>query len=157
MDLISQIDTLKKHETPFYAYSLRDLNYNLVSCKKAASKYNYQVHFAVKANSNPKILHEIKNAGFGADCVSGGEVKASIQAGFAAKDVVFAGVGKADWEIELGLKENIFCFNVESVQEIEIINELAAKYQKIAQIALRLNPNVDPKTHAYITTGLGKN
>lgn len=157
MDLISQIDTLKKHETPFYAYSLRDLNYNLVSCKKAASKYNYQVHFAVKANSNPKILHEIKNAGFGADCVSGGEVKASIQAGFAAKDVVFAGVGKADWEIELGLKENIFCFNVESVQEIEIINELAAKYQKIAQIALRLNPNVDPKTHAYITTGLEEN
>lgn len=157
MDLISQIDRLKKHETPFYAYSLNDLNRNLDSCKKAASKYNYQVHFAVKANSNPKILHEIKNAGFGADCVSGGEVKASIESGFAANDVVFAGVGKADWEIELGLKENIFCFNVESVQEIEIINELAIKHQKIAQIALRLNPNVDPKTHAYITTGLEEN
>jgi len=157
MNLDKNLNVFEKHKTPFYAYDLKILNQNLDACKAAASKYNYQVHFAVKANSNPVILNEIKNAGFGADCVSGGEVRASVEAGFNSNEIVFAGVGKADWEIELGLREEIFCFNVESIQEIEVINEFAKKQNKIAQIALRLNPNVDPKTHAYITTGLEEN
>ena len=93
----------------------------------------------------------------GADCVSGGEIRAAIKAGFPAQKIVFAGVGKADWEIELGLDYDIFCFNVESIPELEIINELAAAKGKVANVAFRINPNVGAHTHANITTGLAEN
>jgi diaminopimelate decarboxylase len=115
------------------------------------------VHYAVKANANPKILSIIRENGLGADCVSGGEIKASLAAGFPAKKIVFAGVGKADWEINLGLDNDIFCFNVESAAELEVINELAGAKNKVASVALRINPEVDAHTHAYITTGLKEN
>ena len=115
------------------------------------------MHYAVKANANDRILQTIAKAGFGADCVSGGEVEASIKAGFPANKVVFAGVGKADWEINLGLDNDIFCFNAESIPELEVINGLAAAKGKKARIALRINPNVDAHTHHYITTGLNEN
>ena len=88
---------------------------------------NFVVHYAVKANANAKVLNIIQQAGLGADCVSGGEIQRSLDCGFPADKIVYAGVGKADWEINLGLDKNIFCFNVESVAELEIINELAAK------------------------------
>ena len=115
------------------------------------------VHYAVKACSNPKILSIIAQEGFGADCVSGGEIRAALQAGFPANKIVYAGVGKSDWEIELGLEAGIFAFNVESIPELEIINELALLKGKKARIALRINPNVGAHTHANITTGLAEN
>jgi len=115
------------------------------------------VHYAVKANANPKVLTIIRESGLGADCVSGGEIRAAIKAGFPADKIVFAGVGKADWEINLGLDYDIFCFNVESVPELEIINELAAAKGKTANVAFRINPNVGAHTHANITTGLAEN
>jgi len=117
----------------------------------------FVVHYAVKANANPKILRIIREAGLGADCVSGGEIEASVKAGFTSNKIVYAGVGKSDWEINLGLEHDIFCFNVESIPELEVINELAAAKGKVARVAFRLNPNVGAHTHANITTGLAEN
>ncbi len=125
--------------------------------KNEAGKYGYHAHYAVKANANPRILSIIAENGLGADCVSGGEVKAALDAGFPADKIVFAGVGKADWEINLGLDNDIFCFNVESAVELEIIDELAAARNKVASVALRINPEVDAHTHAKITTGMKEN
>ena len=152
------IDKFREWRTPFYYYDMKVLRDTLECIRHEAAKYeNYEVHYAVKANANPKVLGVIREAGLGADCVSGGEIKAAIKAGFPAHKVVFAGVGKADWEIELGLDYDIFCFNVESVPELEIINELAAQKGKKARVAFRINPNVGAHTHANITTGLAEN
>lgn len=115
------------------------------------------MHYAVKANANPKVLKLISQAGFGADCVSGGEIRASLAAGFPAEEIVYAGVGKSDWEINLGLDADIAYFNVESIAELEVINELAAQKQKVARVSFRINPNVGAHTHANITTGLAEN
>ena len=146
-----------KLETPFYYYDLNLLEKTLRACKTAAEVYKFQVHYAMKANFNPLVLHKIEAIGFGADCVSGNEVKKAIEIGFHKNKVVFAGVGKSDREINEALSSDIFCFNVESVQELEVINELAQKQQKIAKVAIRINPNVDAHTHANITTGLDEN
>ncbi|MGI6219012.1 MAG: diaminopimelate decarboxylase [Bacteroidaceae bacterium] len=143
--------------TPFYYYDMRLLQETLDVVKTEAGRYGYCVHYAVKANANPRILQMIAQAGLGADCVSGGEVKAALQAGFPASRIVFAGVGKADWEINLGLDENIFCFNVESLAELEVIDQLAGAKGKKAPVALRINPDVDAHTHAKITTGRKEN
>ncbi|WP_455639454.1 diaminopimelate decarboxylase [Parabacteroides sp.] len=151
------IDKLKALPTPFYYYDVTLLQDTLDMVKTEAGKYDYHVHYAVKANANPRILSIIAENGLGADCVSGGEVQAALDAGFPADKVVFAGVGKADWEINLGLDNDIFCFNVESAVELEIINELAAAKNKVASVALRINPEVDAHTHAKITTGMKEN
>jgi diaminopimelate decarboxylase len=144
-------------QTPFYFYDLEVLRQTLTEINNQTQKSDYHVHYAMKANVNPSVLTVIKDAGLGADCVSGGEVQAAIDAGIPASKIVFAGVGKADWEINLGLDYDIFCFNVESVPELEVINELAAAKGKTAQVALRINPNVDAHTHHYITTGTNEN
>ena len=115
------------------------------------------MHYAIKANANPKILNIIRESGMGADCVSGGEIEASIKAGFSPEKIVFAGVGKSDWEINLGLEKDIFCFNVESIAELDVINELAQKAGKTARVAFRINPDIGAHTHANITTGLAEN
>ncbi|WP_394353187.1 type III PLP-dependent enzyme domain-containing protein [Mucilaginibacter humi] len=133
------------------------LRQTLQACHDASAQYNFHVHYALKANFNPKVLDMIQSFGFGADCVSGGEVKAAIEHGFGKEKVVFAGVGKSDKEINLALDADIFCFNVESVQELHIINELAAAKNKVAKVAIRINPNVDAHTHHFITTGLDEN
>jgi diaminopimelate decarboxylase len=151
------INQLKQIKTPFYWYDIELLNETLKTVKKEAQRYGYHVHYAVKANANERILKTIHSYGFGADCVSGNEVLASIKAGFNPEQVVFAGVGKSDDEIKIGLKNNIYCFNVESIPELEIINELAGEAGKIANVALRINPNVNASTHHYITTGLEEN
>ncbi len=151
------ITYFSKLATPFYYYDLLLLQSTLNACATAAKAYNYHVHYALKANFNPIVLNKIEKVGFGADCVSGGEVKRAIAMGFAKEKVVFAGVGKSDQEINDALDKDIFCFNVESIQELEVINELAEKKQKIAKIAIRINPNVDAYTHANITTGLDEN
>ncbi|MDR6782081.1 diaminopimelate decarboxylase [Pedobacter africanus] len=144
-------------ETPFYYYDLSLLQNTLKTCADAAKLYNFHVHYAMKANFNPVVLQKIKTTGFGADCVSGGEVSKALESGFNKSQIVFAGVGKSDKEINLALDEDIFCFNVESVQELEVINELAAKKGKKAKVAIRINPNVDAHTHHNITTGLDEN
>lgn len=144
-------------ETPFYYYDLTLLQKTLSDCAAAAKVYNFHVHYAMKANFNPAVLQKIKAVGFGADCVSGGEVNKAIEIGFDKKQVVFAGVGKSDREINAALDHDIFCFNVESVQELEVINELAEKKGKLARVAIRINPNVDAHTHHNITTGLDEN
>lgn len=151
------INALKQLKTPFYFYDLDLLRNTLQQIKKHGLSKGYHVHFALKANNQFRVLDEILKAGLGADCVSGGEVQRALDAGFTPEQVVFAGVGKRDEEIELGLKHNIFCFNCESPQELEVINELAGKENKTARVALRLNPNVDANTHKYITTGLDEN
>lgn len=144
-------------ETPFYYYDLNLLRDTLKTCSNAANAYHFHVHYAMKANFNDKVLAQIKETGFGADCVSGGEVRKAIESGFAKNKVVFAGVGKSDKEINYALDQDIFCFNVESLQELQVINDLAGKKQKIAKVAIRINPNVDAHTHANITTGLDEN
>jgi len=151
-------EMFKNIETPFYYYDSALLRKTLTTVVEEAGKYDhFSVHYAVKANANQKVLQIISAAGIGADCVSGGEIRASLAAGFPAPKIVYAGVGKSDWEINLGLENDIFCFNVESIPELEIINELAAEKGKIAQVAFRINPNVGAHTHANITTGLAEN
>lgn len=152
------VDKFKEIQTPFYYYNTDLLKATLSAINTEVSKYdNYHVHYAVKANTNPTILGIIKDSGLGADCVSGGEIEAVLKAGFAPEKIVFAGVGKSDWEITLALEAGISCFNVESIPELENINEIAKGMNKTASIALRINPNVDAHTHSYITTGLSEN
>ena len=151
-------DKFQQLRTPFYYYDTELLRKTLQTIQEEAGKHEgFVVHYAVKANANPLLLRIIRQAGFGADCVSGGEIEASLKAGFPASKIVYAGVGKSDWEINLGLDNDIFCFNVESIPELEVINELAAKKDKVASVAFRLNPNVGAHTHANITTGLAEN
>ena len=155
--MLFPLDKFQSLETPFYYYDLTVLRATIDEILKQTKRDGFHVHYALKANVNPDILRIICAAGLGADCVSGGEVQAAIDAGIPASKIVFAGVGKNDWEINLGLENDIFCFNAESVPELEIINELAQAKGKIANIALRLNPNVNAHTHHHITTGLNEN
>ena len=152
------IERFKDIETPFYWYDTDVLSKTIEAINTEARKHEgFVVHYAVKANANPKVLRIIRAAGLGADCVSGGEIETCIKAGFPSNKIVYAGVGKSDWEINLGLDNDIFCFNVESIPELEVINELAAAKGKVARVAFRLNPNVGAHTHANITTGLAEN
>ena len=152
------VDKFQDTRTPFYYYNTQLLRETLKTINEESGKHaNYHVHYAVKANANQKILHIISQYGLGADCVSGGEIKAALEAGFPADSIVYAGVGKSDWEIELGLQNDIACFNVESIAELEVINELAQKHGKKARVAFRINPNIGAHTHANITTGLAEN
>ena len=145
-------------KTPFYYYDMGLLR-DTLECIKQATHQNpdFRIHYAVKANANPEILRTISRAGFGADCVSGPEIEAAVKAGFPPEKIVYAGVGKTDREINLGLDYGIFCFNVESLPELEVINELAGVKGKKARVAIRVNPDVGAHTHANITTGLAEN
>lgn len=152
------IDKFQNIETPFYYYDKKVLLDTLDTIKaELAKRPNYHLHYAIKANANLEVLKEIQKAGFGVDAVSGGEIEQALKAGFDAQKIVYAGVGKNDWEINLGLDAGIFCFNVESLEELRIINELAQKKQKTAKVCFRINPNVGAHTHANITTGLMEN
>ncbi len=152
------IEEFSKLQTPFYYYDTELLRTTLRAINEEAGKHQrFQVHYAVKANANPKVLNIICQAGLGADCVSGGEIEAALKAGFPSNKIVYAGVGKSDWEINLGLDAGILAFNVESIPELEVINELAAQKNTVAKVAFRINPNVGAHTHANITTGLAEN
>jgi diaminopimelate decarboxylase len=151
------IEILEQFQTPFYYYDINLLRKTLSTVDQHSKEFGFTVHYAIKANANPRILSEIAKYGFGADCVSGNEVKMAIDCGFDPQEIVFAGVGKTNPEIELALENKIFCFHCESVQELEVINELAAKRSITASVALRLNPDVKANTHAHITTGLTEN
>lgn len=150
------LDKFQGIKTPFYYYDTQLLDRTLQTIRQTMYP-NYHMHYAVKACANPQVLAHIQQAGFGADCVSGGEIQACLDAGFDPAKIVYAGVGKSDWEIELGLQAGIFCFNVESIPELEIINQLAEKHDQVANVAFRINPNVGAHTHANITTGLAEN
>ncbi|MCX6335361.1 MAG: diaminopimelate decarboxylase [Bacteroidia bacterium] len=148
------ISKFRDLETPFYYYDLSVLNSTLKTLKKESGNSGFKIHYALKANANPRILKIILSQGFGADCVSWNEIAAAIKAGFDPSKIVFAGVGKSDIEIKNAIKAGIFCFNCESIPEIEVIEQLASKQKKTVQIALRINPLVDAHTHKYITTGI---
>ncbi len=151
------ISKFKTTPTPFYYYDVEVLKQTLSKLKAESDKYGFIVHYALKANANNKILNIIKSFAIGADCVSGNEVKKAVECKFKPEHIVFAGVGKNDAEINYALDHSIFCFNCESLQELEVINTLAVTKNKIAHIALRINPNVNANTHKYITTGLEEN
>ena len=150
--------TSKDFKTPCYLYDMDLLVRTLDAIKAETAGYdNYHVHYAIKANANPKVLSCIAAAGLGADCVSGGEIEAALLTGYSASDIVFAGVGKADWEIQYALEKGIGMFNVESIEELEVINEMARKLQQRARVSFRINPNVGAHTHEHITTGKAEN
>lgn len=151
------IDKIKQVETPIYCYDLNLLKATLEAIKKAVGDSPFTVNYAIKANSNPILTKIIAEHGLGADTVSGGEIKAAMEAGFPAGMIEFAGVGKTDKEIELAIKEGVGCLNVESEEEFEVINEIASKLGIRTNIAIRVNPDIDAHTHHYITTGLEEN
>ena len=152
-----QIEKFRSLKTPFYFYDVDLLQQTLNEVNKHGISKGFHIHFALKANFNVKLLEIIRDAGLGIDCVSGKEIERAIETGFRPEQIAFAGVGKTDEEIETGLKHDIFSFNCESVQEIEVLNELAEKAGKKANVSVRLNPNVEANTHKKITTGLNEN
>ena len=154
---IETIKTFQSLKTPFYYYDTALLRATLQVAAQEAEHHGFHLHYAIKANANPKILEIIQGYGIGADCVSGNEVARATECGFPANRIVYAGVGKSDEEIRLALKQEIFCFNCESLPEIEVINAIAGELGKKASVALRVNPNVDAHTHHYITTGIEEN
>ncbi|MDX2442984.1 MAG: diaminopimelate decarboxylase [Bacteroidales bacterium] len=151
------INAFEGKETPFYYYDLDLLQTTVDRLKKESEKYDYTVHYALKANTDDRVLQIISEAGFGADCVSGNEVKKALEHNFSPEDIYYAGVGKTDTEIRAALIGNIGCFNCESKQEIGVISQIASKMGVIAKIALRINPHINSKSHAYITTGIEEN
>ena len=148
------IEKFRDLPTPFYYYDLDVLNATCKTVKDESARMGVKVHYAVKANANPRLLKIISEYGFGADCVSYNEIKCAVEAGFKPSEIVFAGVGKTDKDIEAALRSDILCFNCESISEIEVIDSIAEKMKKVATIALRINPNVEAHTHKYITTGI---
>ncbi|MDR1197963.1 MAG: diaminopimelate decarboxylase [Prevotellaceae bacterium] len=150
-------EKFKKIQTPFYFYDVELLKKTAQTAIAEADKYGYKIHYALKANSNHKILKILSEMGFGADCVSANEIVRAVECGFNPKHIAYAGVGKTDREINTALDLEIFTFNCESLPEIENIDRLAAEKGKIADIAIRINPNVDAHTHEYVTTGLEEN
>ncbi|MDR2130344.1 MAG: diaminopimelate decarboxylase [Odoribacteraceae bacterium] len=151
------IQRFQELKTPFYYYDLELLRETLRVAVREAGRHGFHLHYAVKANANPRLLAVIREHGVGADCVSGNEVAAALENGFPAAGIVYAGVGKSDEEIRLALERGISCFNCESFPELEVINDIAVSLDKIARVALRVNPGVDAHTHHYITTGIEEN
>ena len=146
-------DKLAKYETPFYLYDIELLDQTLESLMSIASKYGYKIHYAIKANYDARLLQIIRKYGVGIDCASGNEVRCAIEAGFDPKSIVYAGVGKRDKEIRYAIEQNILAINCESIEELNLVNELAAEAGKVVNIALRVNPDIDPKTNHCIDTG----
>jgi len=145
-----------KYGTPLYVYSQGTLERHVESYEKAFKGFPHVLCFAVKANSNIAVLGALGKKGAGADVVSGGELYRALKAGIPANKIVYAGVGKTDEEIRFALKSRILMFNIESGQELEEINRVAGRMRVKAPIALRINPDIDPLTHPYISTGLKK-
>lgn len=151
------INKLQDIPTPFYYYDMALLRATVQEIKRQTEGMGCEVHYALKANENKRIISEIAQMGLGADLVSGGEIKAALDAGFKPQNMSYSGVGKTDWEIRLGLELGIGCFNVESVPELEVIDQIAGEMGKQAPVAIRVNPDIDAHTHSYITTGTANN
>ena len=155
-DKISMKELAEKYGTPSFVYSEERIVENFLTIKRAFSSTTTDICFAVKANSNIGILQILARQGAGFDIVSGGELARVLKAGGDPEKIVFSGVGKQDWEIIEGLQSKIRCFNVESAAELEKIAQIASSCGQIAPVSLRVNPNIDAKTHPYISTGLAE-
>ena len=155
-DKISMKELAEKYGTPSFVYSEERIVENFLTIKRAFSSTTTDICFAVKANSNIGILQILARQGAGFDIVSGGELARVLKAGGDPEKIVFSGVGKQDWEIIEGLQNKIRCFNVESAAELEKIAQIASSCGQIAPVSLRVNPNIDAKTHPYISTGLAE-
>ena len=151
------VDALNRIDTPYYYYDMDVLRTTLDALHREVQDDRWHVHYALKACATPALLRTIADSGLGADCVSGGEVRAAIETGFKAETIVFAGVAKTDREIRYALEQGILCFNVESIEELEVISSIATEMSLCARVCLRVNPNIDAHTHAKITTGLNEN
>ena len=151
------IERFEKISTPFYYYDMDLLRRTVDTVAELSARHNLRVHYAVKANADSRILEYISSKGFGADCVSGNEVLHAYECGFPADKIVYAGVGKSDKEIHDAMKLGIEAFNCESLQEIFVINEMAREYDMVANVSVRINPDIDAHTHKYVTTGLYEN
>lgn len=158
-DMLSRriAERLRGCETPFYLYDMELLRQTVEAALAAAGRYGYRVHYAMKANNDRRIMAYIAASGMGADCVSGNEVRRALETGFAPQAIVYAGVGKKDSEIAYALEQGIFAFNCESKGELVVIDSIARELGVVADVALRINPDVDPRTHSHITTGLPEN
>ena len=154
---INILELVKKIETPAYIYSKRKIIENVNTLKSGLKKVDGLICFSVKANSNLNLLKILVNEGLGMDIVSGGELRKALLAGCNSKKIVFSGVGKSPIDIEYAIREDILLFNVESESELFVINEISKKLGKITSIAVRVNPDVSPNTHPYISTGLKEN
>jgi diaminopimelate decarboxylase len=147
----------QEHGTPLYIYSAQTIQDHYKKLTTAFAPANPLICYSTKANSNLSVLNYMKEMGSGFDVVSGGELERVLKIGGDPKKVVFAGVGKTDEEIAFALEQEILLFNVESEEELENINRIAGERKKTAHCALRINPDVDPQTHKYITTGKKEN
>ncbi|MBP5390060.1 MAG: diaminopimelate decarboxylase [Bacteroidales bacterium] len=146
-------DKLAGLETPFYLYDMDLLRLTLESAVSMASRYGYQLHYAIKANYDPRLLEMIRSYGLGIDCASGNEVRCAIEAGFDPAKIVYAGVGKKDNELRYAISQDLFAINCESLEELEVLSALATEAGKTVTVALRVNPDIDPKTNHCIDTG----
>lgn len=140
--------------TPIWYYDMELFRRTIDEAVRAAEAYNIKVHYSIKANYQKPLLEYIRSKGIGVDCVSGEEVSYAVEAGFEPSGIVFAGVGKTDEEIEIALKCGIGSFNCESLEELKILDEIAGAMGKVANVSVRINPDVDAHTHRFITTGL---
>ena len=143
--------------TPFYCYSTATLERHYRVFAEAFADVPSLVCYAVKANSNQAVIATLAKLGAGADVVSGGELKRALKAGVPAQKIMFSGIGKTAAELALALDEDIFCVNVESESELELLSEIAVSKGKTAHVSVRVNPDVDAKTHAKIATGKAEN
>lgn len=146
-------DSLRALPTPFYLYDMELLGRTLNAIRVEADRSDYKIHYAIKANNDERILQAVLKRGFGIDCVSGNELRLCRRLGFPADSIVYAGVGKSDDEIRLGVGEGIRAFNCESREELQVIDGIAASLGRVARVALRINPDVSPHTHRHISTG----
>jgi len=152
------LEAFASMKTPFYYYDRSLLVRTLDKVRGLIDAHpSFHLHYALKANFNPDVLRLISSYGFGADCVSGGEIKAALAAGFAASGIVFAGVGKSDDEIRYALGVGISRFNAESLPELQVISDIATSMGLVADVSIRVNPDIGAHTHANITTGLSEN
>ena len=150
-------DLANTHGTPLFVYSKAAMLHALAAYQRAFAGRDAKVHYAMKANSSLGVLQVFAHAGCGFDIVSAGELERVLAAGGHAADVIFSGVGKTREEMRVALQAGIACFNVESEAELDVLNQVAVSVGKVAPVSIRVNPNVDPKTHPYISTGLKGN
>ena len=144
---------LRAYETPFYLYDMALLRQTLESVVYESKRYGYHLHYAIKANYDDRILQVIREYGLGIDCASGNELKKAIEAGFDPKKIVYAGVGKKDKELRYAIEQEILAINVESLEELFLLDRLSGEMGKVTEVALRVNPDIDPKTNHCIDTG----
>ena len=153
-DEVNVLDFAKTNQTPFYLYSQNLITHNFMEYTQNLNTANHLLCYSVKANSNLSILSILSDLGSGFDIVSMGELERVIKVGVDPKNIVYSGVGKSESDIKKSIELGIYCINVESFSELERIEKIASELKVKAPVAIRVNPNIDPKSHEYISTGL---